>query len=442
VRSSHSKASDFTGGDLYGGYDQESFVCKLYYGYSENMPFEFQTSRCDPGLFDHTTTKSPEMLKLGAYLTYAHHGSFFVIDAIDPRGTLNEEFYETLGDVFTETMPYEQYLSGSLDSDVAVYYSLASKMDFRGNKKLPALYTDKEKYSHLECALGASKALRNAKIPFRVITDKNLGELDQSKVIILSDVAFVSQEEEDALVRYAERGGSVYISGICPKNLVKRLTGLTITGMTNEAITYMRPTAEGQKFFSIYKPLYPMAIFNRQILAELPKGSDKTILAKITLPYTVPSDPSVFAAIHSNPPGKDTEYPAIVYGSCGKGRVLWSAAPFEQSTQPVHKLVFSNLVSYLNPAGAQIKSDAPPPVEFTVFKDTDKRFVQLNCLNIQEQFPMIPLQDFSVAVRIGETPKKVKLVPDNQDIPFTVKDGYVEFRVAGMDIFRMYNIEY
>jgi hypothetical protein len=55
---------------------------------------------------------------------------------------------------------------------------------------------------------------------------------------------------------------------------------------------------------------------------------------------------------------------------------------------------------------------------------------------------MIPLQDFSVAVRIGEMPEKVKLVPDNRDIPFTVKDGYVEFRVEGMDIFRMYNIEY
>jgi hypothetical protein len=118
IRSSASDASDYVGGDLYGGFDQQSFCCKLYYGMTAAQPFEYMTSRCDPSLLDHTTSKSLEMMKLHAYLTYAHHGAFLVIDAIDPRGTLNEQAYTTLGEMFGETMKYEPFFTGKLTADI------------------------------------------------------------------------------------------------------------------------------------------------------------------------------------------------------------------------------------------------------------------------------------------------------------------------------------
>ncbi|GHV28877.1 hypothetical protein AGMMS4952_13620 [Spirochaetia bacterium] len=443
VRSSAAPASDFTGGDLYGGYEQQSFVCKLYYDITCDQPFEYQTSRCDPGLFDHTTTKSAEMLKLHAYLTYAHHGAFFVIDAIDPRGTMNSKIYDTIGEVFSETMAYEPFFTGELEADVSLYFSYASKLDLRNNKRKRAILGHEgsgETSRHLTCLLGAEKALRNAHIPFRINTDKSLAALDKNKVVILSDLVFVSREEEEALVEFVEQGGSLYMSGITPASLVNRILGLTITGFTAETVTYMRPTAAGQQFFCMYDPANPMTIFDKQVLAG--NVGHNRILAAITLPYTDPKDSSKFASIHSNPPGIDTEYPAIAYGSFGKGKAVWSAAPFEQSSQTVHKQVFTNLIQYISSDKPQIKSDAPAQVEFTIFRDQEKKILQLHCVNIQEQFPMIPLGGFSVALRLETSPRRVVLLPATTDVPFTVQNGYVEFRVEDIAIFRMYQIEW
>ena len=440
VRSRESDASDYVGGDLYGGYDQQSFCCKLYYGMTANQPFEYMTSRCDPSLHDHTTTKSLDMMKLHAYLTYAHHGAFLAIDAIDPRGTLDDRVYEMLGEVFGETMKYEPFYTGKLTADVALYFSFASKYDLRNNKPSKAIIEGNEKYQHIDCMLGLVKALRNAAIPFKVITDKSLKNLSENKVIVLSDLTAMSQEEEDALVSYVEQGGSLYVSGITPAKLVNRLLGLKITGMTKERVTYMSPTAEGQKFFSVYTKEFPMTVFSKQALAEN-TGNNK-VLAEITLPYTDPADPTILASIHSNPPGRYTQAPAVVYGECGKGKVIWSAAPIEESGQKIHKQVFTNLLGFLNTEKPMIKTDAQPYVEFTVFTDPGKGIIQLHCVNVQDLSPMIYLPGFSVSLRCANAPKRIILLPNKEDVPFVFRNGYAEFKVESLEIFRMYQAEF
>ena len=224
VNSEHSRASDYSGGDLYGGFEQQSFICKLYYDLTKNQPFEYMTCRCDPHVYDHTTTKSPEMLKLHTYLTYAHHGAFLTIDAIDPRGTINERFYETLGQVYGETETYEEHFKGRLCADVALYFSFSSKMNYRDNKVARARLPINEKpFDHYNAILGAGIALRRTHIPYRVLSDRTLDSLDNNSVIVLSDIAFMSKVEEDAFFNYVNNGGCLYISGITSKNLVNRL---------------------------------------------------------------------------------------------------------------------------------------------------------------------------------------------------------------------------
>ncbi|MDR3336335.1 MAG: alpha-L-fucosidase [Treponema sp.] len=440
IRSSASDASDYVGGDLYGGFDQQSFCCKLYYGMTANQPFEYMTSRCDPSLNDHTTTKSLEMMKLHAYLTYAHHGAFLVIDAIDPRGTLNENVYEMIGKVFEETMKYEPFYTGELTADIGLYFSFASKYDLRNNEPVRALIVGGEKYQHIDCILGAAKALRNAAIPYRVITDKALKRLSENKVIVLSDLTALSKEEEDALAAYVEQGGSLYISGVTPGRLVKRLLGIDLKGLTKEKITYMRPTLEGQKFFGAYTKEYPMTIFNKQMQAE--NTGSNTVLAELTLPYTDPADSHRFASIHSNPPGIDASTPAVVYGEFGKGKIIWSASPFEESNQRVHKQVFTNLLTFLNSEKPLIKTGAPAQAEFTVFTDSEKNIIQLHCINIQDLSPMIYLPGFTVSVRSPLAPKSVIRLPGRDPIAFAYKDGYTEFQVDSLDIFRMYQLDF
>ena len=118
-----SEASDYAAGDLYGGYLQQSYICKALREASNNQPFEYQTSRCDPNLLVHTTTKTLRALKLHNYLTLAHHGAFLVIDAIDPVGTMNPAVYRRIGEMFRESEPYERFLTGGMISEAALIMS-------------------------------------------------------------------------------------------------------------------------------------------------------------------------------------------------------------------------------------------------------------------------------------------------------------------------------
>ncbi|MFI3214730.1 MAG: hypothetical protein R3Y24_15555, partial [Eubacteriales bacterium] len=52
-----------------------------------------------------------------------------------------------------------------------------------------------------------------------------------------------------------------------------------------------------------------------------------------------------------------------------------------------------------------------------------------NKYNIEVIEDIIPLYDVEAKVKVAETVKKVSLVPENVEIPFTMEDGYVSYTV-------------
>jgi hypothetical protein len=422
------EVSDYTGGDLYGGSEHQSFICKFYHGLTRNQPFEYMTSRCNPNLYDHTTTKLREELLHVALLTYAHHGAILIIDAIDPLGTLNEDFYTTLGEVYGEIQPLEPFFTGSLCADTAVYFSFSSKMDTSSSST-----TD---YPHIKAVLGAAKTLRSTHIPYRVISEKELNNLQRNRMIILSDPVVISQAEEEALVAYVKSGGALYMSGQTV-SLAYRLLGLELYGYTQEKITYMRPADEGENILMPYTKKYPMSFFVPQVIA---RGVNRgKVLAFTTLPYTDPVDSSIFASIYANPPGKDTTNPAIVSGNYGKGRVLWSAAPIEAGSSASHAAVFTRLIQLLlENTPVLLITNAPPQIEITVFSDEERGICQIHCVNIQEKFPFLPIPPFKISLRNNSPIKRLYLLPGREDVPFMWQNNRLEFTVPGLEMFKMY----
>ena len=435
VRTSVSDASDYTGGDLYGGFEQQSFIQKLYYSITNNHPFEYMTSRCDPGLTDHTTTKSDEMLKLHTYLTHAHRGAMLVIDAIDPRGTMNKAFYERLGRVFDETSKYEPFLKGKLKSNTGLYFSFGSKMV----PELKAIDYRNQGYPHLKASSGAAKALRRNHIPYAMVADSKTEQIYNYEVIVLSDVCCLEEHEENILLDYIKNGGNAYFSSAISPRLLKEIFGMKHTGNTIENLTYMRPLPKYEALFSnAYNENFPMTVFGTQVMLET-ETRDNEIIAYTTLPYTDPMSFDKFSSIHSNPPGIDTMYPAIMKAKYGKGTVIWSAAAFESSEQPMHKEIFSNLVRSLY-KNDLVKTDAHPCVEITVFDDENTGTTYVNCINIQEQFPIIPCDSFKISVHREKAVSSVKLIPNGEELEFIYKDGYVTFELPRLYIFEMLEI--
>ena len=448
--------NDFLGGDLYGGFGEQSFICKLYHSITLNQPFEYQTSRCYPNLRDHTTMKSKEMLEVHTYLAMAHNGMFFFIDAVDPVGTLNPRVYETMGEIFGKSKAYEPYLGGELCQDVAVYFSLDSKMDFADNGKYAN--TMPTATPHLDAALGATRTLRENHIPFGVISRNNLKDTTAYQVIILPNVLVISEEEAQTLRSFVERGGSLYASGQTDLTYLSDVFGISTEGEAAETVTYMTPTSRGRDLLTGVDPRYPLSIFapvpplggsifegpagtGRQVKART--ANEDEVMATLTLPYTDPADSRKIASIHSNPPGVATDYASVVYRSFGKGKVIWVAAPLEAAVQQPHKEAFANMIRTLASAPFSFEADAPAAVEVTVFHQPDRKRYLVNVVNEQELLPPIPVFNSPVRVRMGDKhTTRAALLPAESPLPFAAKGDYVEVVVPELDIFQMLLLEY
>lgn len=438
---------DFLQGDFYGGIMQGSFVKKLLYNLTPNQPFGYETTS-NASLTDHTTLKSREMLLAKAFSSLAHGGAFVFIDAIDPVGTLNRRVYELAGAVFDEIVPYEKHLGGSLVQDVAVYFSTASKFDFAEKGAHVGDFGPNfpgGRQPHLDCAMGAATALSRSHIPFGVITKRNLKDLGMFKLLVLPDV-IVMDEQEAAYVReFVRAGGALYASkhtslyGLDGRRQVDFMLadvfGVSRTGETRESLTYIAPTTAGQRHFDGLSQQYPLTVLGSQVTLQARAGAE--VLGTLTLPYTDPADTSIFASIHSNPPGKIVGSPAIVRNRFGKGCSVYVAGEMEKNAG--HGDIFCGLLKSMIAGSFTFEAEAPKAVEITAFHQADRGRFLINLLNLQEQSPNLPVSDAKVRFRLaGRKATSLTLLPQEQPVAFAANGDAIEFNSPRLEILNMF----
>jgi hypothetical protein len=438
------QSGDYTGGDLFGGISQQSFICKLYGNMTASPPFEYMTSRCDPNLAFHTTTKSESSLEQHVFTALAHHGAFLIIDAIDPDGTIQEELYRRMDRIFLNSMKYEPFLGGSLVADVGIYFSLRSKMDFAANGK-PIRGDAGNPFGrfgqpHLEASLGAHETLKRAHVPVSVISKGNLGNLADFKVLVLPDIYFLDDEEITAIREYVIRGGNLYISGHTCRVLPCDLTGIsTCASETHENYTYMKLTDLGQERLDELRSQGDLTVNGKQFLFVLnPADKAEEVLATVVLPFTNPEDKTRFASIHSNPPGVETAYPAISQRKVGKGNVIRLAAPIEKADPDISRTAYRSLIRMLIGSDVKVKTNAPSAVEVVVFRHKDENRYIISFVNEQEILPPVPVYDLEFSIRMdGDIPLYARLLPEEKNLPLRIVNGYASVKVRKLELFQM-----
>lgn len=109
---------------------------KYYKNVSPNLPFIYHTSRCDPELKYHTTTKTQEELLLARHHSIGtHNGAFLLVDAINPDGSIVPEVYhDIMKGIYSKTSQYEKYITGKLDHDAAIWFATHAKYDLNETK--------------------------------------------------------------------------------------------------------------------------------------------------------------------------------------------------------------------------------------------------------------------------------------------------------------------
>jgi len=426
---------EFTGGDLYGDLYSHSFASKYYYGVTNNQPFEYMTCRCDKSLREHTITKPQKTLEREILLTAAHHGASLIIDAVDPIGSLDARVYERVGNAFARQIPFEPYMGrGKLYAEVAVYFDSKTMYTKNGS----------DKYNRT-CAIGAVKKLIEAHVPTAVIANGGLTGLDKYQMIVAPCLQDFDNDEPLKFIDYVKNGGTLYLSGKSDSRLMKEFFGANVVGETYGnspykwvqfgARVYVSPKAGCEAEFGEFNETYPLPLTYYLPLLE---GAQGEVKATIALPYDDPDNNHHFASIHSCPPWQNTEYPAWIERSYGKGKVIWCAAELEYDDREAFKNIFKGMVE--RNITKKYDCKAGKAIECVVFEDVNATMVSLCDLQYDETKTS---GNILFSFKTDKKPVSFKNIALNADMVYTYdeKTGICSATLS-VDDFAMFAIEY
>lgn len=423
------KHGDYCAGDLYGDLRKQSFCMKYFAETTPNMPYEYMYSRVMTNLSYHTMNKPKTLLETEIFTGLAHHGANFVMDAINPDGTVDHRVSRLVGEIYEKQIPYEPYMRGKHVGDVGVWYSTSGRYNTAGQ----------ELHSRI-CSLCLGSTLAEHHVPYRVVANSTTDTLSQYRVVMASAIAGIEDKHRKDVYEYVKNGGVFYFSGVEDEALLKEFFGIELLGYSDWDNTYLAPVKGEETRFFDFDEHAPMAMLFKHPLVTQPRDGVQ-ISAHLKLPYGDFHDNYRFSAIHSNPPGVLTDYPSVMEASYGKGRVIWSALPFE-GMEGYHygKVIMSLLRSYLPEAEQTLIAHAPSQVEIVTFEDTDGLLISAVDLGANEDRLQIP--SFPILARVAQKPRRVCLLPEERELDFTYDGGFVRFETRPLSIFDMYRIEY
>lgn len=444
------RMGEFIGGDYSMDRLGHSFECSLFNSVSAHKPFEFLGSVMDPSLYEHSIIKSEEKLASLMFSTLAYNGRYGFIDAIDPTGTLNPRVYQRMRRIFEKERPYEKYLRPEVRfvRDVGLYTNPASGITPSQNG-VPVVDANPSA-PHMASTQHTALNLMDLHVPFAVLTPYDLDTLGQSKLLVLSDLAVVSPAEAEKLREFVREGGCLYASGgtgrwdeagrEVPGGALSDLLGVTFEGEAASKVTYIRPEPGHEALLDGYTAAHPLTLDGPQMRVRANPGTE--VLGRLTLPWVDPADTTKFASAISDPPGRETDCVSLALSRYGKGRVIYAAGTLEALHKPDQAQTFLRLLRLLMQEPFSFETDAPHCVELTLYEQPEERRYILNLVNIQEKLPSVPVYNASVCIRVPQTVRRVRALPEEREIPFEREEDAVRFTADRIDIFRMFALVY
>lgn len=430
---------DFLGGDFYGDPLEQLLVSKLMINLTENRPAEFMTTKCSD-LTECVRLKSETQLRLQAVVATAFSAAFFIIDTIQPDGTVDASSYDAIKHVFERSGLYADYLGGNPVEDIAIYFSSDSKMTFTENGTLLSQAAiGNHNYPHLQAVSGAVQKLQEAHLPFGVITRKQLPNLQHYKAVVLPNILRMDQQEADAFRNFVAQGGCLYASrytSLTESNgtrhrdfMLNDVLGCHFNVRENGNLCYLKPSKN-----DLAKAISPQTYISHWNQSDLSTGSiilqrktEGARLATLTLPYGHPHTGSVFdenwVSIHTYPPWQDTDIPTIVKNRFGTGEVIYSAADIEAADSDAHAKLFIALIEHLVKAPWSYSADTHPAVWVTAFHQPERKRFILSLLNYQKQLPCLPIHNIPIKIEpVGSHLFNSLLrLPEETQLPFTLQ---------------------
>jgi len=431
---------DYLAGDFYETREGVNVISRILYKYSNNLPFEFMTSRC-VSLERHTMNKNIHEIMQQAYAAIMYKGAFLFIDAIDPDGEMNSEFYDEIAVLSEKIKPYLEYADFEEKPirEVAIFHNFFSGISSDSN----GLPIDKSMpyKTLLERLKKIDATMSKAGIDYDIITLKNIEEFVNYKVIIIPSLEMMGTDEVEAIRNYVKNGGKIYVSGVSSVRddrgnlydnfMLSDVLGVDYKGFFGIKPSYIAPEDDYQYLFGKYTKKHPHML-EEQFVKVVPASNGKTI-AKVTLPIGDISDIHVFSSAISDPPIVYTDYPAIYENAYGKGTAIYSAGIIEKDGFEANQKLFADIIRYLL-GEEKVKMIAPCCVDHVVYENEEN--YKINLLNAQSIYPPIPITKLQIEIQIGTA--KIETVKDitGRMTEWSVSDGTLKIE-TDLDVYKL-----
>lgn len=198
--------------------------------------------------------------------------------------------------------------------------------------------------------------------------------------------------------------------------------GAKFCGFTKESKTYITPDCCAQTLLEEFSKDSPMPI--NYALPIFNVKNKEYVKGVVALPYTDPADSTNYASIHSNPPGKFTNYPAIMIREYGKGKVFWIAGAIEQDDRTCFRKVFKNILDYLvGKNNYSFNAKLSKTVELISYK-TEKGFIFnfIDLVNYEDDLT----KEFYIEFASESSPSKIEVLPSDINVKQVYENGLLK----------------
>lgn len=178
---------------------------EFYRAAAPGQPFQIAMQR-GVRMYHDQTTRPLNDLRWELFTLLSHGGFVTIVDKTAFDGGLDPVAYERFGAAFKEVHAKRQHFGQRPVYEVALYFSSRTR-DWVGRDK-PADF--------FQSFQGAHKAMEYEHIPWGEVLDENatLESMKQFPVVLLPNVAIVSDKEIASFRRYVEEGGKLLVTGL------------------------------------------------------------------------------------------------------------------------------------------------------------------------------------------------------------------------------------
>jgi len=397
---------------------------------------------------DFHSLKNQAALEYECFRALALNAKCSIGDQLHPSGRLSEEAYELIGSVYSQVEAKEPWCAKARAVvDIGVFNP--REFNVPCNHDFPT------------ALIGAMKMLEQTGHQFDVIDSQS--DLSRYKLVILPDDIRVDAALSQKLTDYLETGGHViasFLSGIdadtnavtfaalpiCPRTeITYTLDGQPARGKVfpaNDFADYVIPSEQISK--GLHTTEYVM--YTKEI--EVDAAEDGEVLAYVT--KSAFNRSYLHYCSHRQAPSLGVQDGAAIVR---KGGLVYFAHPiFTQYQQfsPVwcRQLVVNVIDLFLEPV---LRHDGPSTLLTTLNEQKEQRRYVLHALHYipekRSEFmsvieESIPLYNIQFSLKPEHHIQEIRLVPENESVPFTVEDGRIVFTMERLDGHQMVELCY